>query len=114
MVMLATTEATTSGPKLSIAIEPSTISDTNSAPPIGALYAEVIPAAAPQATSRRSWAGPKRAMRPASEAHIAARWTIEPSRPIDPPEATENSDEALRASAWRTGMRPSPIEIASM
>src|SRR5690349_5706950 len=35
-------------------MEPSTISATNTAPEIGALYAEAIPAAAPQPTSNRS------------------------------------------------------------
>ncbi len=37
MVALEVTEATTSGPKLSIAVEPSTISEMNRAPDIGAL-----------------------------------------------------------------------------
>ena len=37
MVALDVTEATTSGPKLSMAMEPSTISEMNSAPEIGAL-----------------------------------------------------------------------------
>ncbi len=37
MVASEMTEATTSGPKVSIANEPSTISETNNAPDIGAL-----------------------------------------------------------------------------
>ncbi len=36
------------GPKLSIAVEPGTISETSSAPEIGALYAAAIPAAPPR------------------------------------------------------------------
>src|ERR1700684_1148021 len=96
MVMFATTAETTTGPELSIAIEPSTISVTKNAPAIGALYAEVIPAAAPQATSRRRRGGSKWTQRPISDAHSAASCTIEPSRPIEPPLAIVNSDEMLR------------------
>ena len=59
MVMFATTDDTTIGPKLSMAMEPSTSSVTKNAPAIGALYAEVIPAAAPQATSKRRRGGSK-------------------------------------------------------
>src|SRR6476646_8374529 len=94
--MLATTDATTIGPKLSIAIEPSTISVTKNAPAIGALYAEVMPAAAPHATRRRRRGGSKCTQRPISEAESAASCTIDPSRPIEPPLAIVNSDDRLR------------------
>jgi hypothetical protein len=112
--MLATTAATTTGPKLSIAIEPSTISVTKNAPAIGALYAEVMPAAAPQATSRRSRGGSKCTQRPISEAASAASCTIGPSRPIEPPLAIVNSEETLRHRLSLTGTTPSPIATASM
>lgn len=112
--MFATTEATTTGPKLSIAIEPSTISQTKNAPAIGALYAEVIPAAAPHATSRRSRGGSKCAKRPTSDAASAASCTIGPSRPIEPPLPIVSSDDALRQRLCRTGTTPSPSATASM
>src|SRR5580692_1344351 len=114
MVMFATTAATTTGPKLSIAIEPSTISVTKKAPAIGALYAEVIPAAAPQATSTRSRDGSKCTQRPISDAASAASCTIGPSRPIEPPLAIVNSDDTLRHKLILTGTTPSPIATASM
>src|SRR5207249_3797473 len=114
MVTLDTTAATSNGPNESIAIDPSTISATKRAPAMGALYAAVIPAAAPQATNRRSRGGLNNVMRPSTDAAIAASCTIDPSRPIDPPETMEQSEEALRARLWPTPMRPSPMAIASM
>lgn len=113
-MILATTAATTTGPKLSIAIEPSTISVTKNAPAIGALYADVMPAAAPHATSKRSRGGSKWTQRPISEAASAASWTIGPSRPIEPPLEIVNSDERLRHRLSFTGTTPSPIATASM
>ena len=62
------TDAKTSGPKISIATEPSTISATKSAPAMGALYADAMPAAAPQPTSRRSRGVDHFCKRPASDA----------------------------------------------
>ena len=57
ITMFATTDETIIGPRLSMAMPPSTIS-TKKAPAIGALYADVMPAAA-QATSRRRRGGSK-------------------------------------------------------
>src|ERR1051325_5676714 len=74
-VSVAITDANTSGPKISIAMEPRTISVTNTAPEIGALYAEAIPAAAPQPTSNRRRGGVHRCKRPAIDATIAASCT---------------------------------------
>ncbi len=55
-----------------------------------------------------------RARRPNREPTIAASCTIGPSRPIDPPEAIESSEDALFTSVDRTPMRPSPTRITSM
>src|SRR5665213_3699202 len=104
------TDATSIGPKLSIAMVPSTISATNNVPAMGALYAEVMPAAEPHATRSRSRDVRNFAIRPMIDAQVADNCTIDPSRPIEPPDATENSDEMLRATLWRTGIRPSPID----
>src|SRR5215475_4664521 len=101
--MFATTDEMTTGPKLSIAIEPSTISVTKNAPAIGALYADVIPAAAPHATSSLRRGGSKCTTRPISDAHSAASCTIGPSRPIEPPLEIVNSDDTLRHKLTRTG-----------
>src|ERR1700686_598086 len=106
--MFATTEDTTIGPKLSIAMEPSTISVTKNAPAIGALYAEGIPAAAPQATSRRRRGGSKGTQRPISAAPGPGGRPIEPSPPMEPPLAMVNSDEMLRQRLCETGTTPSP------
>src|ERR1700685_2578054 len=114
MVILATTADTTTGPQPFITVEPSTISVTKNAPAIGALYAEVIPAAAPQATSRRKRDGSKCTQRPISDAASADSCTIGPSRPIEPPLAIVNSDETLRQKESCTGTMPSPIATASM
>jgi hypothetical protein len=37
-----------------------------------------------------------------------------PSRPIDPPEAIENTDERIRTRVGRARISPSPIVTASM
>ena len=73
-----------------------------------------MPAAAPQATSRRSRGGSKRARRPPSEAASAASCTIGPSRPIEPPLPIVSSEEALRQRLCLTGTMPSPSATASM
>jgi len=114
IVAFDTTDATINGPNDSIAIDPSRISATNNDPAIGALYAAVMPAAAPQATSSRNCDTLNFARRPTTEATVAERWTIEPSRPSEPPLATDTSEERLRATLWPTGTRPSPMAIASM
>src|SRR5437763_17157047 len=90
-----TTDAKIKGPKLSIAIEPRTISATNNAPAIGALYAAAMPAAPPQATMSRRRGVVNFALRPTSEASHAPSCDIEPSRPMEPPDAIERSDEML-------------------
>ena len=114
MVALAITEETTRGPKLSMAIEPRTISETKSAPEIGALYAEAMPAAPPHATmSRRRGTGAPASV-PSLEPSIAASCTIGPSRPIDPPDAMVKSEATLEMSVLRKPMRPSPTSTASM
>ena len=41
-------------------------------------------------------------------------WTIAPSRPIEPPEATVSSDEALFTRPGRMRIVPSPSAMASM
>ena len=51
---------------------------------------------------------------PIREASIAASCTIEPSRPMEPPEAIVNNDEALLNNVPRKLMRPSPTNTASM
>src|SRR6202042_1398596 len=102
-VLFATADDTTMGPNLAITIEPSTISVTKNAPAIGALYADVIPAAAPHATSRRSRGGAKCTTRPISDAASAASCTIGPSRPIEPPLAIVNSDDTERHRLKCTG-----------
>jgi hypothetical protein len=90
------------------------ISATKNDPATGALYADAMPAAAPQATSNRSCGGEKFRQRPINDASIAASCTIGPSRPIDPPEPIENNAAALFTKLDRTGILPEPIEIASM
>ena len=113
--MLATTDATTIGPKFSITIVPSTISVTNSAPAMRRVVGRRDAgggAAGDQQTQARRMS--KRSTRPSSDAQSAASCTIEPSRPIEPPEAIVHSDDTLRSRFWRTGMWPSPIAIASM
>src|ERR1700754_4621598 len=112
--MFATTDEITNGPKLSIAIEPSTISVTKKAPAIGALYADVIPAAAPHATSSLRRGGSKCTTRPTGEAHSAAIRTIGHSRPIEPPLEIENSEDTVRHRLACTGTTPSPITTASI
>src|ERR1700746_175109 len=101
MVALEVTEATMSGPKLSMAIDPRTISETNSAPEMGALYAAAIPAAPPQATISRNRGIGARASNPSFEPSIADSCTMGPSRPMDPPEAIDRSDERLFARVDR-------------
>ena len=98
----------------SMAIEPSTISEANSAPEIGALYAAAIPAATPHATIRRSRGTGARASSPIREPSIAASCTIEPSRPIEPPEAMVSIEPRLFRIEARKPMRPSPTLTASM
>ena len=116
--MSAVTAATSKGPSVAVVMTPNTISQTNTAPEIGALYADVIPAAAPHATSRRNCStdtGVQRPnTRPSNEPHIAASCTIGPSRPMDAPLATEHSDDALRTRLCRALSTPSPTAIASM
>lgn len=113
-VRAAVTDAATSGPRLSIAIVPRMISATKKEPASGAKYAEAMPAAAPQATSRRSCGGEKRRQRPRNDANIAESCTIGPSRPIDPPEPIEKSAAVLFTKLARIGTWPVPITIASM
>src|SRR5215471_12836309 len=113
-VSVAITDANTSGPKISIAMEPSTISATKTAPEIGALYAEAMPAAAPQPTSNRNRGAVHRCKRPASDATIAESWTSGPSRPMDPPEAIVKSAERDFTILWRADILPSPSTTASM
>ncbi len=104
----------TSGPSVSIEMDFSTISETNRAPAIGALYADAIPAAAPHATiSRRRGEGHFR-KRPTSDAIRAESCTIGPSRPIEPPEAIEKAAEKHRTRLERIERRPFPSTTASM
>ena len=96
------------------ASEPITISATKKALASGALYADVMPAAAPHATSRRSCCAGRRRHWPSTDAHRAASCTMGPSRPIEPPLTMLSSEAALRATLRTTGMRPSPMADASM
>ena len=73
-----------------------------------------MPAAAPQATSKRSRAGETFAVRPSSEPSIEASCTIGPSRPIEPPEEIVTSDERLFTTVARTRITPLPTTTASM
>ena len=114
MVRVATTADTASGPRLSMAIEPRMISATKKEPAIGALYADAMPAAAPQATRSRSCGPVNCRQRPRMDATTAASCTIGPSRPIEPPEPMENSAAVLFTRLARTGIRPLPIAMASM
>ncbi len=114
MVRLATTDAMISGGMRSATMEPNTISATKKAPAIGALYTEVIPAAAPHATRVRICSGEIVRKRPTKEAQRAASCTMGPSCPIEEPVAIEHSEDELRASVCRTGIRPSPKVMASM
>src|SRR5690242_17661683 len=109
MVSVAATADTTSGPRLSIAIVPRMISATKNDPAIGALYADAIPAAAPQATGSRSCGGVNFRQRPRREATTAAICTIGPSRPIDPPEPIEKTAAADFTRLARVGTLPLPI-----
>ncbi len=51
---------------------------------------------------------------PNLEPTIAASCTIGPSRPIEPPEAIDRSDERLFDRVARNPIRPSPTRMASM
>ena len=79
------------------------ISATKNEPAIGALYAEAMPAAAPQATSRRSFGGVNFRHRPSRDATSAASCTIGPSRPIEPPDPIEKSAAADLIRLARVG-----------
>ena len=57
-----------------------------------------MPAAAPQATSKRNCCVENCRQRPTSDASNAASCTIGPSRPIEPPVAMVNNAEVLRQS----------------
>src|SRR5690242_7552652 len=96
------TLAKISGPRLDIEIVPSTISETNSAPANGALYAEAMPAAAPHATSSLSRGREIHVRRPIHDAAVVASCAIAPSRPIEPPEETVNRLEIERTRLGAT------------
>ena len=109
----ATTDANTSGPNKCIEKFPSTTCAANTAPPIGALYAAPIPAAAPHATSSRSRYGCHPASCPQPDASVAVICVIEPSRPIDAPVPKLSSDENDFTNPTRNGSRPSPAITTS-
>jgi len=73
-----------------------------------------MPAAAPQATSRRSRAGENFPTRPSSEPSMEASCTMDPSRPIEPPEEMVTSEERLFHDVARTRITPVPRTTASM
>ena len=108
------TDAKTSGPKISIATEPSTISATKRAPAMGALYADAMPAAAPQPTSKRNRGVDHFCNRPASDAARDESCTSGPSRPIEPPEAIVKSADRHFVRLRRAEIFPSPSTTASM
>ena len=105
--------ANSNGPKLATLMPPSTISATNKAPAIGVLYAPASPAAAPQATAKRRSAGDRCRAFPNTPPDKAASCTIEPSRPIEPPEMTVAADAIDFSKEDRQGTSP-PATMASI
>ena len=89
---------------MSMDIMPMTISQTNSAPAIGAWNTAAIAPAAEHATSRRRRGVDMFSRLPAIEANTAAVWTSGPSRPIEAPEPIVTIAAALRRRFARTGM----------
>ncbi len=73
-----------------------------------------MPAAAPQATSSGRELTGIGMMRAIKEASSAPSWTIEPSRPTEPPLTMLASEEKHLARVRRKSMRPSPTTAASM
>lgn len=62
-----------------------------------------MPAAAPQATSRRNCGAESLRQRPMKDAATAASCTSGPSRPMEPPDAMENIAAVLFTRLARTG-----------
>ena len=81
---------------------------------MGALYAEAMPPAAPQATSSRSRAVGSLIQRPTSDAMTAASCTRGPSRPMEPPDEIVNAAEAHFTKLDRAESIPWPSTMASM
>src|SRR5579884_2850135 len=106
--------ATSNGPRLSIAIDPKTISATNKAAATVTLYTAAIPPAAPQATINRHRGVDILAPSPNHEASVADNCTIAPSRPIEPPDPMVMSDETVFARLRRTLILSRCTATASM
>src|ERR1035437_1762603 len=111
--IVATTDANTSGAKRFMEKFPNTISAANTAPEIGALYADAIPEAAPHPTSSRSRYGCHFATWPHFDARVAASCTMPPPRPIEPPEPIVTSEDKNFTTPLRNGKRPSPATTTS-
>src|SRR6185437_6668288 len=111
--VVATTDAHTTGANKFMEKFPSTISDANTAPEIGALYAAAIPDAAPHPTSMRNRYGGHFAICPHFDASVAESCTMPPSRPIEPPVPIVTSDERNFIKPVRNGSRPSPATTTS-
>src|SRR5258708_322461 len=103
----ATTDEKTSGANRFMEKLPSTIKDANTAPEMGALYAAEMPEAAPQATSRRNRYGCQCEICPHFDAKVAARFTMAPSLPSDPPLPMLSREETALTNPVRKGSRPS-------
>src|SRR5436190_645634 len=111
--IVATTEAKTKGANRFMEKLPSTTSEANTAPAMGALYADAMPEAAPQPTNNRSRYGCHLKSWPHFEASVAAICVIAPSRPMDAPVPMLISEETAFTMAVRKGKRPSPATITS-
>ena len=89
---------------MSMDIIPTTISQTNNAPAIGAWKTAAIAPAAEHATIRRRRGGEKFSLRPKTEAKTVTVWTSGPSRPMDAPEPIVRIAARLLSKLERTGI----------
>jgi hypothetical protein len=111
-IAAATTLATRMGGKARTPKPPTTFSREKKTPAIGALNAAEIPAAEPQATSRRKRSGLDRKKRPIFDPSADPTTATGPSAPTEPPVPIASAEAAVLTSTGPEGTVPPRLATA--
>jgi hypothetical protein len=108
------TELSTTNPNDSLSKLRRINSSAKNTPAIGALNVAEIPAAAPHATSSRSWDSVTRASWPSTDPSAEPICTIGPSRPTEPPDPMHSAEASDLTIGTCGRIRPPSRSTASI